>query len=213
MRSAADLDVIHPDPSAADGPHVIPPDSIDLERAQVAVADLLNALGFDLLEAGIEETPRRVAAALAEMVTPVPFEMTTFPNDEGYDELVLARSIPFSSLCEHHLLPFIGVAHVGYLPGDRLLGLSKLARTVDHHARGLQVQERLTAQIANALNEALQPKGVGVILEAEHMCMAVRGVSKRGTVTVTSTLLGAIREDPRTRQEFLALSGTRGDSA
>ncbi len=135
--------------------------------------------------------------------------MTTFANREGYDEMVLVRSMPFHSLCEHHLLPFVGVAHVGYLPADRLVGLSKLARTVDHFARGLQVQERLTSQIANYLQERLRPKGVGVILEADHMCMSLRGVHKRGAKTVTSTLLGAMRNDARARQEFLALVGAQ----
>jgi GTP cyclohydrolase I len=121
--------------------------------------------------------------------------------------MVLVRSMPFHSLCEHHLLPFVGVAHVGYLPADRLVGLSKLARAVDHFARGLQVQERLTSQIANYLQERLRPKGVGVILEADHMCMSLRGVQKRGAKTVTSTLLGAMRNDARAREEFLALVG------
>lgn len=180
--------------------------SIDHEAAQTAVTELLISLGFDVTDEGLVDTPRRVASALAEMVTPVPFKMTTFANNEGYDELVLARSIPFHSLCQHHLLPFIGVAHVGYLPADRLLGLSKLARAVEYFSRGLQVQERLTAQIANCLNDGLKPKGVGVVLEAEHMCMALRGVQKRGSDTVTSTLLGAIRDDARARQEFLSLT-------
>jgi GTP cyclohydrolase I len=181
--------------------------SVDLDAAQQAVRDLLVACGFDVSEGDLTETPRRVANAFAEFVTPVPFTMTTFPNREGYDEMVLVRSMPFHSLCEHHLLPFVGVAHVGYLPADRLVGLSKLARAVDHFARGLQVQERLTSQIANYLQERLRPKGVGVILEADHMCMSLRGVHKRGAKTVTSTLLGAMRNDPRAREEFLALVG------
>ncbi len=147
-----------------------------------------------------------MAAAYAELLTPQPFEPTTFPNDEGYDELVVARSIPFHSLCEHHMLPFFGVAHVGYLPGERILGLSKLARVVDLFARDLQVQERLTKQIANWLEEHVQPKGVGVVLEAEHLCMSLRGVQKTGSKTVTSALYGLVREDHRTRQEFLELA-------
>ncbi|MGI8609121.1 MAG: GTP cyclohydrolase I FolE [Candidatus Dormibacteria bacterium] len=187
-----------------------PENPIDLEAARAAVSDLLLALGLDPTEEGLSDTPRRVAMALAEMVTPIPFKLTTFPNDEGYDELVLARSIPFHSLCQHHLLPFVGVAHVGYLPADRLLGLSKLARAVEYFSRGLQVQERLTAQIANCLNDGLRPKGVGVVLEAEHMCLALRGVQKRGSDTVTSTLLGAMRDDARARHEFLALTGISG---
>jgi GTP cyclohydrolase I len=142
----------------------------------------------------------------SELLTPVAFEPTTFPNDGGYDELVVARGIPFHSLCEHHLLPFVGVAHVGYLPGERIVGLSKLARVVEFHARSLQVQERLTTQIAEWLRRELSPKGAGVVIEAEHMCMSLRGVQKPGASTVTSALHGSIRDDPRTRQEFLALT-------
>jgi GTP cyclohydrolase I len=132
--------------------------------------------------------------------------LTTFPNDEHYDELVIARDIPVYSLCEHHLLPFHGVAHVGYLPADRIVGLSKLARVVDLFAGRLQVQERLTRQVAEWLWEQLQPRGVGVVIEAEHMCMTMRGVRKPGTTTATSALLGAVRTDPRTRDEFLSLA-------
>ena len=181
----------------------------DLAAARGAVRDLLLALGFDPCEEGLADTPRRVAATLAALVTPQPFTMTTFANTEGYEDLVLARAIPFHSLCQHHLLPFIGIAHIGYLPADRVVGLSKLARVVDHFARGLQVQERLTTQIANCLDRTLTPKGVGVILEAEHLCMSLRGVQKSGTKTMTSTLLGTLRHDPRAREEFLALAGVR----
>lgn len=180
--------------------------SVDQRAAERASRDLLRALGADLTDEGLRDTPRRMAAAYAELLTPQPFEPTTFPNDEGYDELVVARSIPFHSLCEHHVLPFVGVAHVGYLPGERILGLSKLARIVDLFARDLQVQERLTTQVANWLQEHLQPKGVGVVLEAEHMCMSLRGVQKTGSRTVTSALHGLVREDQRTRQEFLELT-------
>jgi GTP cyclohydrolase I len=134
---------------------------------------------------------------------------TTFPNDEGYDELVVVRDIPFHSLCQHHLLPFSGVAHVGYLPASRILGLSKLARVVEHFARGLQVQERLTKQIGDWLDHRLAPKGVGVVLEAEHLCMSLRGVQAVGSRTVTSSLHGLIRDDARTRAEFLDLTGVR----
>jgi GTP cyclohydrolase IA len=140
------------------------------------------------------------------MLTPRPFNMTTFPNDEGYDELVLARDIPFSSLCEHHALPFVGVAHVGYIPGERILGLSKLARVVELFARRLQVQERMTVQIADWLHEQLQPQGVGVVLEAEHLCMSLRGARVAGSRTTTSSVQGLIRDDSRTRQEFFALT-------
>jgi GTP cyclohydrolase I len=182
---------------------------VDLDRAAGAVAELLNALGVDPSADGLEDTPDRVAKALAEMLTPEPFDVTTFANDEGYDELVVARAIPFASLCEHHLLPFSGLAYVGYLPDERLVGLSKLARVVDHFSRRLQVQERLTAQVANYLQCTLQPKGVGVVLEAEHLCMSLRGVRADGARTVTSALKGLVRDDPRTRAEFLSLAGTR----
>jgi GTP cyclohydrolase IA len=157
---------------------------------------------------GLADTPRRVAAAFAELLTPPPFSPTTFPNSEGYDELVVARSIPFASLCQHHLLPFVGVAHVGYLPAERILGLSKLARVVELFARRLQLQERLTTQVADWLQAQLAPKGVGVVLEAEHLCMTLRGVQATGARTVTSALHGRLRDDPRSRQEFLALTRT-----
>ena len=142
----------------------------------------------------------------AELLTPKPFRPTMFANKEGYDQLVVVRSIPFHSLCMHHLLPFYGVAHVGYLPGRQMEGLSKLARVVEFFARDLQVQERLTSQIADWLWERLEPKGVGVVVEAEHLCMSLRGVQKMGAKTVTSALHGLVRDDPRTRQEFLALA-------
>jgi GTP cyclohydrolase I len=180
--------------------------SIDEAAAQRAAADLLLALGADLSDEGLRETPRRMVAAYAELLTAPPFRPTTFPNEENYDELVLVRSIPFHSLCMHHLLPFHGVAHIGYLPGERILGLSKFARVVELFARDLQVQERLTKQIADWLQQQLSPKGVGVVLEAEHLCMSLRGVQKFGAKTVTSALHGLVRDDPRTRQEFLALT-------
>lgn len=186
--------------------HIVPDPSIDLFAAQQAVADLLTALGRNAASPHLRDTPRRVASAFAEMLTPTPFSLTTFPNDEGYDQLVLATGIPFSSLCEHHLLPFSGVAHLGYLPGERLVGLSKLARVVRRFAADLQVQERLTTQIADFLDTSLRPKGVGVVVEAEHLCMSVRGVHARGALTVTSRLLGTLRRDRRSRHEFLALA-------
>lgn len=182
---------------------------VDVEAATQAVADLLDALRVDRDADGLAETPGRVARAYAEMLTPEPFDVTTFRNEEGYDELVVARAIPFASLCEHHLLPFFGVAHVGYLPDERLVGLSKLARVVDHFSRRLQVQERLTAQVAGFLQHSLHPKGVGVVLEAEHLCMSLRGVRAEGSRTVTSALKGIVRDDQRTRSEFLALAGTK----
>src|SRR5829696_250049 len=180
---------------------------IDLQRAEEAARELLIALGEDPEREGLRDTPRRVAKAYAEFLTPQAFSPTTFPNDEGYDELVVARGIPINSLCEHHMLPFHGVAHVGYLPGDRIVGLSKLGRVVELFARRLQVQERLTAEVAAWIDEHLEPKGVGIVVEAEHLCMSLRGVQKPGTVTVTSALRGLVRDDPRTRQEFLALAG------
>jgi GTP cyclohydrolase I len=179
---------------------------IDHEAARRAVRDLLVALGRDVREPGLRETPRRVADAFAELLTHEPVALTTFPNDAGYDELVVVREIPFHSLCMHHLLPFHGVAHIAYLPGERIIGLSKLARVVELFARELQLQERLTMQVADCLQEHLRPKGVGVVLEAEHLCMSLRGVQKAGTRTTTSALLGLLRDDARTRQEFLSLA-------
>jgi len=183
-------------------------EKVNLPAAERAVRDLLRALGRDPASPHLADTPRRVAESFTEMLTPREFDLTTFPNDEHYDELVLARNIPVHSLCEHHMLPFTGVAHVGYLPGERILGLSKLARVVELFARDLQVQERLTVQVANWLQENLAPKGVGVVIEAEHMCMSMRGVQASGSTTITSSVYGALREDARSRQEFFAL--TRG---
>lgn len=180
--------------------------AVDLDRAARAVSDLLDALGYPVEGEHRAKTPQRVANALAEMLTPSAFLPTTFPNDEGYDELVVARQVPFRSLCEHHLLPFFGVAHVGYLPGARIIGLSKLARVVEHFAAGLQVQERLTQQVADWLHDNLDARGVGVVLEAEHLCMSLRGVRAAGSRTVTSALRGDLRSDARTRGEFLALA-------
>jgi GTP cyclohydrolase IA len=193
----------HPQLELVDRSH-----GVDLARAERAVADLLGALGQDPTSEQLLDTPRRVAASYAELLTPAPFTLTTFPNDEGYDELVLAKAIPFSSLCQHHLLPFVGVAHVGYLPAGRILGLSKLARVVELFARRLQLQERLTIQVADWLQAQLEPKGVGVVLEAEHLCMSLRGAHAAGARTVTSALHGLLRTDPRSRQEFFALTGT-----
>jgi GTP cyclohydrolase IA len=180
--------------------------AIDQAAVECAARELLRALGADVDSAAFEETPRRVADAYAELLTPQRFRATTFPNDDGYDELIVARAIPFHSLCRHHLLPFHGVAHIGYLPGDRIVGLSKLGRVVEFFSRDLQIQERLTTQIANWLERTLEPKGVGVVLEAEHLCMSMRGVQKLGAKTVSSALRGLVRDDARTRQEFLALT-------
>jgi GTP cyclohydrolase I len=182
---------------------------VNLPAAERAVRDLLLALGRDPSSAHLADTPRRVAESFSEMLTPREFDLTTFPNDEHYDELVVARGIPVQSLCEHHMLPFTGVAHVGYLPGERILGLSKLARVVELFARDLQVQERLTVQVASWLQEHLAPKGVGVVIEAEHMCMSLRGVRAIGSRTITSSVHGVLREDARSRQEFFTLTGSR----
>ena len=184
-----------------------PPQEIDLVAAERAAADLLGALGVDLTGESLRGTPGRMASMYAELLTPAAFTPTTFPNDGAYDELVVATDIPFHSLCEHHLLPFQGVAHVGYLPGQRIIGLSKLVRVVESFSRSLQVQERLTTQVADWLDDHLAAQGVGVVLEAEHLCMSLRGVQKRGARTVTSALRGRLRDDPRTRQEFLSLTG------
>jgi GTP cyclohydrolase I len=179
---------------------------IDRLGVQRAARDLLLALGADVDSGGLKDTPRRLADAYVELLTPHAFQATTFANDDAYDELIVARSIPFHSLCMHHLLPFHGVAHIGYLPGERIIGLSKLGRVVELFARDLQIQERLTTQIAGWLQRELEPMGVGVVLEAEHMCMSLRGLREGGVMTVTSSLQGVIRDDTRTRQEFLALT-------
>jgi GTP cyclohydrolase IA len=201
VRQAADLNggqcVV--DPGAAERP-------VDLDAAEQAAADFLTALGIDLDREQRRATPARMARAYAELLAAQPFRLTTFPNDEGYDELVLARAIPFRTLCEHHMLLFSGVAHVGYLPRERILGLSKLARLVEHFAAQPQTQERLTMQVAKCLDANLRPRGVGVVLEAEHTCMTQRGIRAFGATTVTSALLGALRTDPRSRAEFFALA-------
>jgi GTP cyclohydrolase I len=179
----------------------------DLVAAERAAAGFLVALGVELDSESLAATPGRMARAYAELFTPRPFDLTTFPNDAGYDELIIARSIPVQSVCEHHLLPFIGLAHVGYLPGERILGLSKLARVVELFARRPQVQERLTQQVANWLQQNVSPRGVGVVVEAEHLCMSVRGVRAEGTSTVTSALHGQLRDDAASRAEFFSLVG------
>jgi GTP cyclohydrolase IA len=188
------LRVVHPQPD------------VDLATATRAAADFLTALNVSVDTDSMRDTPARMARAYAEFFAPRPFEPTTFPNDEGYDELVLARRIPFRSICEHHLLPFVGVADVGYLPGARIIGLSKLARVVEHFACRPQVQERLTKQVADWLQTSLAPVGVGVVLEAEHTCMTLRGATASGSRTTTSTLLGTLRADARARAEFFTLA-------
>ena len=198
------------DPGAAAPPtpgRVVDASKLDLAAAERAARDLLRAIGADLDSPDLLGTPRRVAASFAELVTPAEFGATSFPNEEHYDELVLVRDISFHTLCMHHLLPFHGQAHVAYLPGERIIGLSKLARVVEIFARDLQLQERMTVQIADWLEHELEPRGVGVVLSAEHTCMTMRGVLKPGARTVTSALRGSLRDDPRTRQELFSLVG------
>ena len=192
--------------AAATPVRIVDASKFDFAAAERAARDLLLAIGADLDAPGLRQTPRRVAAAFAELVTPADVGATVFPN-EGYDELVLVRGITFQSLCMHHLLPFGGEAHVAYLPGDTIIGISKLARVVEAFSRDLQLQERMTVQIADWLERELAPRGVAVVLSAEHTCMTIRGVRKPGARTVTSAVRGALQEDPRTRQELLSLVG------
>lgn len=184
------------------------PPGRDLEGAAAAAAEFLRCLGIDPADPStpdLHETPRRLALAYAELLDVPEFEFTTFANTENYDELVLVSNIPFQSVCEHHLLPFAGVAHVGYLPDREIVGLSKLARTVDHYARRPQTQERLTMQIADLLEVELDPRGVGVVMMAEHSCMTLRGARAPGALTTTSSLRGHLRQDAAARAEFLSL--------
>lgn len=190
---------------AADAPAPLVPleqHAFDRDRAEAAVGELLRALGRDPDGTHLVDTPRRVVDGLRELMTPTPFEFTTFPNEERYDEIVLVRGIRFTSLCSHHLLPFQGVADVGYVPRDRLVGLSKLARMVDWHARAPQVQERLTAQIADHLDNRLVARGVGVVMRAEHLCMSLRGARVAGATTVTSAFRGELATDAGFRAHF-----------
>ncbi|WP_081858069.1 GTP cyclohydrolase I FolE [Thiomonas sp. FB-Cd] len=180
------------------------------EQAEDAIRTLLRWAGDDPAREGLGDTPRRVAKAYREWFAgyaqdPTAFLARTFKEVAGYDEIIVLRNIEFESHCEHHLAPIIGRAHVGYLPRSRVVGISKLARVVDAYARRLQVQEKMTAQIAQCIHDTLQPLGVGVVIEAVHECMTTRGVHKRGVSMVTSTLLGAFREDHRTRDEFMRL--------
>jgi GTP cyclohydrolase IA len=188
---------------------VVDAPAVDLAAAETAAAALLTALGQPLDSPHLAETPRRMAAAYAELLTAEPFDFTTFPNEEEYDELVLVHDIPVTSVCEHHMLPFTGIAHVGYLPAERILGLSKLARLVQVLSSRPQTQERLTQQVAGQLESRLQPRGVGVVVEAEHTCMSLRGARAAGSRTVTSSLLGTLRSEPSSRSEFLALTRSR----
>jgi GTP cyclohydrolase I len=186
---------------------VVDASKFDTAAVERAALDLLRAIGADVGSPDLLGTPRRVAASFAELVTPAAFAATSFPTEGRYDELVLVRDIPFHTLCMHHLLPFFGHAHVAYLPADRIIGISKLARVVETFARDLQLQERMTVQIADWLERELRPQGVAVVLNAEHTCMTIRGVLKPGARTMTSALRGRLRDDPGTRQELFSLVG------
>jgi len=179
---------------------------VDLDAAEQAAARFLTTLGIDLSREERRATPARMARAYAELLETEPFQPTTFSNDEGYSELALARAIPFRTLCEDHMLPLSGVSHVGYLPKDRIIGLSELARIVEHFAARPQTQERLTTQVAECVAEILRPSGVGVVLAAVHNCLTQRGVRASGTTTVTSAMLGSLRTDHRCRSELFALA-------
>ena len=184
------------------------------EEAEEAVRVLLRWSGDDPSREGLAETPERVVRAYEEFfagyaVDPVSVLARTFEETDGYDEIVLLRDIRIESHCEHHMLPIVGRAHVAYLPRRRVVGISKLARVAEAYARRLQIQEKLTAQIANTINEVLQPRGVAVVIEAEHQCMSTRGVHKPGAAMVTSHMLGAFRDDPATRRELFAMIGNR----
>lgn len=188
------------------------------EEAEAAVRVLLRWAGDDPEREGLRDTPARVARSYEDLFSgynddPVALLTRTFKEIESYDEMVVLRDIEFESHCEHHMLPVIGRAHVAYLPNKRVIGISKLARIVDTYARRLQIQEKMTAQIAEVIDEVLQPKGVGVIIEAKHQCMTIRGVHKTGVTMQTSHMTGRFRSDPRTRQEFLSLVSASGRSA
>ena len=188
------------------------------EEAEAAVRTLLRWAGDDPEREGLVGTPDRVVRSYQEFfagyeLDPVSILERTFEETDGYDEIVLLRDIRMESYCEHHMVPIIGRAHVAYLPHRRVVGISKLARVVEAYAKRLQIQEKLTAQIANTIQEVLQPRGVAVVIEAAHQCMTTRGIHKPGVTMVTSRMLGAFRDDPTTRREFLAMIGTRGTSA
>ncbi|HET6237133.1 MAG TPA: GTP cyclohydrolase I FolE [Acetobacteraceae bacterium] len=187
------------------------------EEAEAAVRTLLRWTGDDPTREGLVGTPDRVVRSYEEFfagyhLDPVAMLERTFEETDGYDEIVLLRDIRLESHCEHHMVPIIGRAHVAYLPHRRVVGISKLARVVEAYAKRLQIQEKMTAQIANTIQQVLQPRGVAVVIEAAHQCMTTRGIHKPGVTMVTSRMLGAFRDDPTTRREFLAMIGTRGTS-
>lgn len=187
------------------------------EEAEAAVRTLLRWAGDDPTREGLLDTPKRVTRAFEEFfvgygVDPIALLERTFAETDGYDEIVLLRDIRLESTCEHHMAPIIGRVHVAYLPHRRVVGISKLARVVDAYAKRLQIQEKLTAQIANTIQDVLMPRGVAVVIEAAHQCMTTRGVHKPGVTMVTSRMLGAFRDDPTTRRELLAMIGNRGST-
>jgi GTP cyclohydrolase I len=187
------------------------------EQAEAAVRTLLRWAGDDPDREGLRDTPSRVTRAYQEFFVgydtdPVAVLERTFEETDGYDEIVLLRDIRLESTCEHHMAPIIGRVHVAYLPHRRVVGISKLARVVDAYAKRLQIQEKLTAQIANTIQDVLEPRGVAVVIEAAHQCMTTRGVHKPGVTMVTSRMLGAFRDDPTTRRELLAMIGSRGSN-
>ena len=192
-------------------PHPAPsPDDVSREQAQAAVRTLLRWAGEDPDREGLRDTPKRVVEAYRDWFSgyatdPSEYLRRTFEEVAGYDELIVLRDIEFESHCEHHMAPIIGRAHVGYLPTDKVVGISKLARVVEAYARRFQVQEKMTAQIAHTIQDVLSPRGVGVVIEAAHQCMTTRGVHKTGVSMVTSQMLGSFREDARTRSEFMQL--------
>ncbi len=191
---------------------VVTPDRPSREEAEAAVRTLIRWAGDDPTREGLVGTPDRVARSYEEFFAgydedPVALLERTFEETDGYDEMVVLRDIRMESHCEHHMVPIIGKAHVAYLPGKRVVGISKLARVLEVYAKRLQIQEKLTAQVANTIQTVLQPRGVAVVIEAAHQCMTTRGIHKPGVTMVTSRMLGAFREDPRTRQEFMAMIG------
>ncbi len=206
------MNVQTPSPKPAKGNRTLKKPS--REEAEAAIRTLLMWAGEDPEREGLLDTPARVARAYEEFFKgygedPVSILARTFEEIDGYDEMVVLRDIRIESHCEHHMVPIIGRAHVGYLPNTRVVGISKLARVVDAYAHRFQIQEKLTAQIANTINDVLQPRGVAVVIEANHQCMSTRGVHKPGAGMITSRMLGAFRDDPSTRKEFLAMIATR----
>jgi GTP cyclohydrolase I len=198
-------------------PKIVEPTRPSREEAEHAVETLLRWTGDDPAREGLRDTPARVARAFEDWfsgyaIDPEDYMKRTFEEVDGYDEMIVLRDIRFESHCEHHLAPIIGKAHVGYLPSNRVVGISKLARVVETYARRLQVQEKMNAQIANCIQRVLEPKGVAVVIEAQHQCMTTRGVHKPGVTMVTSTMLGAFRKDPMTRREFLTIIGNPASS-